>query len=142
MSEGFSQIANVSAPLLSLAAAAPGLMAVAASLGAISLALRTLPNEEMINFAGAMAAYADAVEVSAQSPEAVREMKETISAAATIEAGAGLASLFAGMAAMAGAIGNLGQRPVQIRVNERVLGDTVVDVFNDRVIGKIGRGRS
>ena len=96
-----------------------------------------MPNEEMINFAGAMDAYSSAVEASAQSPEAVREMRETISTAATIEAGAGLASLFAGMAAMATAIGGLGQRPVQIRVNERVLGDSVVDVFNDRIRGEL-----
>jgi hypothetical protein len=133
---GFAQLANLATaaePLTQLALAAPGLLAVAASIGAISAALWTLPNEEMINFAGAMAAYADAVEVSAQSPEAVREIKETIATAATIEAGASLAALFAGMAAMAAAVGSLGQRPVEIRVNERVLGDTVVDVFNDRV---------
>ena len=133
MAEGLTQMSGMSSSLISLAAAAPGLMAVAASIAAISYALWTLPNEEMINFAGAMEAYASAVEVSAQSPAAVNEIKQTIDAAAQIESSAGLASLFVGMAAMATAIGGLGQRPIQIRINERVFGDSVVSVFNDRL---------
>ncbi len=137
MAEGLTQMSGMSSSLISLAAAAPGLLAVGVALAGISTALWSMPNEEMINFAGAMDAYSSAIEASAQSPEAVREMRETISTAATIEAGAGLASLFAGMAAMATAIGGLGQRPVQIRVNERVLGDSVVDVFNDRIRGEL-----